>query len=146
MRCVARRLVTALLAVLALAGVLAACGDDDDSSAGSSTTTTAPEEARASDAEVATGLATIKQLATDIASAMTANDTAKASDLVDQIEPTWAKIEGTIKENDEDTYLAFEDAFAAIGLAVKNDDAAKTNSEASTIATTADKYLQAHPA
>lgn len=143
--CVARRLLPALLALLALAGVFTACGDDD-SSAGAATTTTAPEEARASDAEVAAGLATIKTLTADISAAVTAKDADKASELVEQIEPAWAKIEGTIKENDEDTYLAFEDAFAAIGVAVKDGDAAKTAETANAIAKTADDYVRAHPA
>lgn len=145
MRCVARRLIPAI-AVLVIASVFTACGGDDGSAGATTTTTTAPEEARASDAEVAAGLATIKKLATDISEAVKAKDDAKVSELVAQIEPAWAKVEGTIRANDEDTYLAFEDAFAAIGRAVKASDAAKMAETASAITTAADNYLKAYPA
>ncbi|MEA3055956.1 MAG: hypothetical protein QOD30_1388, partial [Actinomycetota bacterium] len=118
------RVAIGLLVLVSLTFVGAACGGDDDDSS-SATTTTAPEEARASDADVAAGLHTITGIGDDIAAAVAAGDTTKATDLVEKIEPSWAKIEGTIKSNDEEAYLAFEDAFAAIGLAVKDGDGSK---------------------
>jgi hypothetical protein len=140
-------LTTGLLVLLALTLVGTACGgDDDDASGSNAATTTAPEEARASDADVAAGLHTITALGTDIAAAVTAGDKAKASDLVEKIEPAWEDIEGTIKANDEEVYLSFEDAFAAIGLAVKDGDGDKATAVAGDITTAADAYLEAHPA
>lgn len=140
------RFTVGVLVLLALAFVGTACGGDDGGSSGATTTTTAPEEARASDADVATGLHTITGIGDDIAAAVKAGDKTKASDLVEKIEPAWSKIEGTIKANDEDTYVAFEDAFAAIGLAVKDGDSTRATSVAADIRTTADTYLEAHPA
>jgi hypothetical protein len=43
-------------------------------------------------------------------------------------------------------YLSFEDAFAAIGLAVKDKDGGKATSVAGDIHAAADAYLEAHPA
>ena len=45
--------------------------------------------------------------------------------LNDTIEPAWQPIEGTIKANDPDTYITFEDNFAVLGDAIDSDDAAK---------------------
>ena len=139
------RFTIGLLVLLSLTFVGAACGGDDDDSGSGGTTTTAPEEARASDADVAAGLTTITGLGDDIAAAVTAGDKDKASDLVEKIEPAWEEIEGTIKANDEEVYLAFEDAFAAIGLAVKDGDGAKATSIAGDIRAAADAYLEVHP-
>lgn len=145
-----KRLAGSLLVVLTIGGLVAACGDDDDSGTvgggGSTTTTTAPEDARASDADVADGLATIDGLGKDIAAAVQGGDTAGADDLHSQIEPVWERIEGTIKANDEDTYLTFEDAFAALGLAIDGKDAAKASEASTTISTAVAEYLKAHPA
>ncbi|MEN3272019.1 MAG: hypothetical protein V7636_780, partial [Actinomycetota bacterium] len=137
------RFTIGLLVLLSLTFVGAACGGDDDDSASGATTTTAPEEARASDADVAAGLTTITGLGNDIAAAVTAGDKDKATELVEKIEPSWAKIEGTIKANDEETYLAFEDAFAAIGLAARDGDGPKATSVAGDIKAAADAYLEA---
>ena len=70
--------------VLAASVALAACGGDDDDSSGSGsgseTTAQAPEDLRASDAEVAAGLATIKTTATQIAAAVEAGSKNTAQD------------------------------------------------------------------
>lgn len=140
------RFTVGLFVLLTLTFVGAACGGDDDDSSGSgATTTTAPEEARASDADVAAGLKTITGVGDDIAAAVTAGDKDKASELVAKLEPAWAEIEGTVKANDEEVYLAFEDAFAAIGLAVRDGDGAKATSVAGDIRAAADAYLEAYP-
>jgi hypothetical protein len=144
-----KRLGGSLLVLLAIGGLVAACGDDDDGTVGgggSTTTTTAPEDVRASDADVADGLATIDGLGKDIVAAVQGGDTAGAEDLLSQIEPAWQRIEGTIKANDEDTYLTFEDSFAAIGLAVDGKDAAKASEASTAISTAVAAYLKAHPA
>lgn len=143
-----KRLAGSLLVVLAIGGLVAACGDDDDGTVGgggSTTTTTAPEDARASDADVADGLTTIDGLGKDIAAAVQSGDIAGADDLHSQIEPVWQRIEGTIKANDEDTYLTFEDTFAAVGLAIEGKDAAKAADASSAISAAVAAYLQAHP-
>ena len=68
-----------------------------------------------------------------------------AADLNDQIEPEWQAIEGTIKSNDQDVYLTFEDTFALLGNAVDDGDAAAAKDAADTIGTAADDYLADYP-
>jgi hypothetical protein len=140
------RFTVGLLALLMLTFVGAACGGDDDDSTAGATTTTAPEEARTSAADVAAGLKTITGIGDRIAAAVKAGDASKASDLVKTIEPAWSEIEGTIKADDQEVYLSFEDAFAAIGLAVKDGDTTKATAVAGDIHAAADAYLEAHPA
>ena len=140
------RFTVGLLVLLALAFVGTACGGDDDSSGATTTTTAAPEDTRASDADVAAGLRTITGIGDDVAAALKAGDATKAKALVEKIEPAWQAIEGTIKANDQEVYLSFEDAFAAIGLAAKDGDADKATAVAGDIRTAADAYLEAHPA
>jgi len=131
---------------------LAACGgDDDDSASGSgsgsgsgSASAVAPEDLRTSDAAVAAGLAQISATAARVATAVeTGDDT--ASDLDETIEPKWQAIEGTIKENDADSYITFEDNFAVLSKAVKDEDGAQAKDAAQVIASTAEKYLAEHP-
>ena len=144
-----RRWVRSGVIVLVLtAGVaLAACSDDGDSSGSGSASApaaTTPEDRRVSDARVAAGLAEIKNISTRTADAVEAGDDA-ASDLNDQIEPEWQAIEGTIKSNDQDVYLTFEDTFALLGNAVDDGDAAAAKDAADTINTAADDYLADYP-
>jgi hypothetical protein len=143
---VLKRLARSVLVLIAVTGLVAACGGDDDDSSDATTTTTAPEDARASDADVAAGLQTIKGIAGDISAAVAGGKDDEAKELVEKIEPTWEEIEGTIKENDEEAYLTFEDAFAAIGLAVEDGDDAGATKAASDISAAAAAYLEAHPA
>jgi len=137
-----------LAITLAGSAVLTACGGDDDddaSSSGSETSTTvAPEDLRASDADVAAGLAEIKATSAQIATTVEA-DAEQAGKLNDTIEPAWQPIEGTIKANDPDTYITFEDNFAALGDAIDSGDATQAQQAADAIATAADAYLEQYP-
>jgi hypothetical protein len=137
----ANRVTRIVLALLAAVAFLGACGNDKPDASSSST---APESLRASAAEVATGLATIRQLAADIAAAA-GTDKAKAASLVEQVEPTWKKIEGTIKANDQDAYLTFEDAFAALGKAAEEGDSAKAAKASNDVSTASSAYLARYP-
>jgi ABC-type glycerol-3-phosphate transport system substrate-binding protein len=129
--------------VLVSAAVAAACGGDDDgaASASASGSAVAPEALRATAAEVENGLNTIKTTATGIAAAVEADPDA-AERFSETIEPAWEKIEGTIKANDSDAYISFEDTFAVLGNAIDEGDAAEAESAAETINTTADAYLE----
>jgi hypothetical protein len=143
--------VVAMAFVLTVGVGLAACGGDDDDSSGSGSgsgsgieSSVAPEDLRASDADVAAGLADIKSIATRAAGAVEAGSP-DATSLNDTIEAAWKPIEGTIKANDADAYIAFEDNFAVLGNAVDDEDATKAGDAAEIINTTADKYLAEHP-
>jgi len=135
-----------LVPVLVAAVGLAACGDDGDSSGSgpSKSSKVAPEDLRASDADVAAGLADIKDISTSVADAVEAGS-GDAKKLDDGIEPAWQPIEGTIKANDTDTYITFEDNFAVLSNAADDDDAGKARDAADLINTTADDYLAAYP-
>jgi hypothetical protein len=139
--------VMATVAVLALGLSLAACGDDDDDAAtdGAATEETAPEDVRASDAEVATGLQQIDGLVDEVASAVADGDDDAAVDANEQIEPAWFGVEGTIKANDEDVYITFEDNFATLGMAVDDGDAEAARTAADTVSETVSAYLADHP-
>jgi hypothetical protein len=146
-----RRMSAGVLAGLLIVG-LSACGDDKKDSASTATDTgtkssaePAPEEVRASDADVASGLAEIKTIAADIATYLT-SDHQRAADQQEKIEPTWAAIEGTIKANDQEAYLTFEDQFAVLSNAVTNSDQAKADAASALVVKTADEYLAKHPA
>ena len=140
-----RTLTRSLLVVLAVTGPATACGGDDDSASSSATTTTsAPEEMRTSATAVAAGLHEIDAIGNDIVAALDAGETDKAKQLEEKIEPAWQKIEGTVKANDENTYLAFEDAFAAIGLAIDGGDSAKARKASDDISSAVTAYLKAY--
>jgi hypothetical protein len=144
-----RAVVVGMVIPLLGSSVLAACGGDDDdpsgSGSGSDTSAQAPEDLRASDADVAAGLATLKTTATQAAAAVEAGSDNTAQTLDAKIEPTWQPIEGTIKANEPDSYITFEDNFAVMSNAVKDMDADRAKEAADTINSTADAYLEKHP-
>jgi hypothetical protein len=136
-----------LLAVLALVALgAAACGDDDDDTGGGATATSAaPEDLRATDDVVAAGLQQIDGLVQQ-ASAVVGSDKAAAQALSDQIEPVWQKVEGTVKANDQEIYLTFEDSFAALAGAAEKADTARAAKAAADVKQAVATYLAAHPA
>jgi hypothetical protein len=105
----------------------------------------APEDVHAPDAEVADGLGKIKGIVDEIGTSA-ATDNNHAKDLQGEIEPIWASIEGTVKANDSNAYLTFEDQFAVIGKAVTQKDESSAKTAAALVDKTADTYLAAHPA
>jgi hypothetical protein len=128
---------------VALALMAGACSSDDNKTETPNTTASAsmaPEDQRASDAEVAAGLKQIEDLTGQIAQAV-GSDKTKAEQLNEQIEPVWEEIEGTIKANDSESYITFEDSFAALGKAVDSGDTAKAQEQATTVAATSAAYL-----
>ena len=72
-------------------------------------------------------------------------DSEQAGKLKDTIEPAWQPIEGTIKANDPDAYITFEDNFAALGDAIDGGDATQAQQAADAIATAADAYVGQYP-
>src|SRR5437660_756008 len=101
-----------------------ACSSDSkksDTSAGAAPTSSspAPEDRRSPAADVATGL--------------------------DQIDSVWMTIEGTVKANDPDSYIAFEDAFALLEQGADQGDAAKAQQGAQSVSSTVAAYLAKYP-
>ena len=155
------RLVAPLVAPLVMMALLAGCGgksasDEADSAAPVATSTPAaasasssgsssaseegiaPEDLRAPADQVAAGLRHIKDLAAQVAAA--AGVSAEEAP-VDEIETAWRPIEGTIKENDKNAYLTFEDQFAFLADAVEAKDADRAKQASDAIAGAADAYL-----
>ncbi|HEV7862008.1 MAG TPA: hypothetical protein VGR20_04880, partial [Acidimicrobiia bacterium] len=107
-------------------------------------TTVAPESKRAPAAEVTAGLGKIDALVAQIGLAASA-DSKAAKDLTDGIEPTWQAIEGTIRANDKDLYIRFEDDFAALKKAAEAGDGTKAQQTAADISDAAKAYLARFP-
>jgi major membrane immunogen (membrane-anchored lipoprotein) len=129
--------------------VVGACSSNDKTSTSSSTGTTesssqAPEDVKAPASEVAAGLKQIQTITAQTAQAV-GSDQAKAADLNEQIEPVWQHIEGTVKSNDAESYITFEDAFAALGKAVDSGDTAKAQEQATAVAAAVATYLAKYP-
>jgi hypothetical protein len=125
-----------LVAAAALV-TLVACGSDDSTTsdatgdtASASPTGTTPEDMRTSDAAVAQGMKDINKLAAEIAAA----PAAQGKTLSEGIEPLWMPIEGTVQENSQETYDAYEGAFTLLesGDVTKAAQGAKAVDEATT--------------
>ena len=78
-------------------------------------------EGRVSATTVVEGLKTIQQGLADAVAA--GDDTAKAHEAVEAVEPVWAMIEGTVKANDETSYAALEKSIEDLEAAIKAGDA-----------------------
>lgn len=104
----------------------------------------APEAQQTTPAAVAAGMRKIDQIAQDIA-ASAGTDKARAADLAGQIEPAWKPIEDTVKQNDQDTYLAMEDAFAVLEKAADEGDAAAAAKGAAAISPAVQDYVAKYP-
>ena len=127
---------------------LGACGGKSDSdttpAVGTEHGNQSPEDVRAPADEVADGLGKLKGIANDIGNSAS-SDNNHAKDLQGQIEPIWESIEGTVKANDSNAYLTFEDQWAAIAKAVEQKDDSSAKTAAALVAKTADAYLAAYP-
>ena len=146
----ARAWTAAALTATLLAG-LAGCGSDQEAAVAASPSATSvsqessPEEHHASAAEVSAGLVQLKTIVAAVAAAV-GSDKATATAANESIEPFWYAVEGTVKENDPDTYLAFEDNAALLGNAVESDDNAKARTASDAIGGALDAYLARFPA
>jgi hypothetical protein len=104
----------------------------------------APEDHRAPAAEVTAGLRQIDGLGAQISLAASA-DAKSAKALNAGIEPAWQAIEGTIRANDKDLYIRFEDDFAALEKAADTGDGPKAQEAAADISEAVKAYLAKFP-
>jgi hypothetical protein len=128
-------------AVLSTALVLTACGSGSTNGTAS---TPAPEQVTTSPLAVKTGLLSIQKIAADIVA--TQGDATQGAKLDEGIEPIWATIEGTVKGNDQDAYIAFEDAFALLEDAARTGNAPKAQRGSTAVSTAVSAYLAKYPA
>jgi hypothetical protein len=130
--------------VLVLGLGVAACGSDSGSSGSDDTEAeTAETYAIVPDAQVTAGLAELQQMGVGVTAAITAGTDASAD--VDEMFEKWESIEGTIKQNEVEMYLTFEDSLANIRKANKDKDAAASTQAVQTFDETAAAYLAKHP-
>ena len=116
----------------------------DTTAVADATGTVAPEAVQAPAADVTAGLGKIVKIAAEIAVAVP-SDKARAKDLVSSIEPVWSTIEGTVKANDDDAYITFEDTFALLKTAATDGDTAKAAQGAADTAKAVAAYLVKYP-
>jgi phage tail sheath gpL-like len=135
------RTASLVLVVISVLG-LAACSSGGGTSAAptSATSAAAAPEQPASAADVATGLRKIDQIAKQIAETA-GTDKARAASLDGQIEPIWKQIEDTVKQNDQDTYLAMEDNFAVLEKAADEGNAAEAAKGSAGVTSAVQPYL-----
>jgi hypothetical protein len=126
----------AVLLAITVGGM--ACGSDKKAAAPD------PHGLRASATEVAAGLGKLDSLVNQIGLAASA-DAKAAKNHVKEIEEIWAPIEGTIRENDKDAYIRFEDDFAAIEKGVDAGDATRTQSSTADVSAAVKAYLAKYP-
>ena len=104
----------------------------------SAPTPAVPEDAIASEAAVGVGLARLKGVAAKVAGAAD-GDSAKAAAV--ELEPVWQSIEGIVKKNEPDLYLAVEDSFQRL----ERGDLADTKKGAQALRMAVDAYLAKPP-
>lgn len=131
--------------LLVTAGLfLSACGSDNSKASDGSSQSPAPEQITTDATTVATGLGKIVVIAASLQAAI--SDATKAAQIDGQVEPIWSTVEGTVKANDPDTYIALEDAYAVLQDAAKNADATKAAAGAKSVTDAIAAYLAKYPA
>lgn len=139
------RRVAPIVLLVTAALLISGCGSDAKSSSSANTSQSpAPEQVTTDAATVATGLTRIKGIAASLVTSI--SDSAKAKEIDGQIEPIWQTVEGTVKKNDPDTYIALEDAYAVLEGAASDGDATKAAAGSASVAAAITAYLAKHPA
>jgi hypothetical protein len=133
--------IAAVLLALAIAGVACGSGGGKDSAKESND---APEAHQAPAAQVTAGLGKIGAIVAQVSLAA-GTDAKSAKQLNEGIEPAWQQIEGTIRANDKDLYIRFEDDFAALSKAASAGDGAKAQQTAADITDAVKAYLAKYP-
>ena len=136
---------TKIAGIATAAAVLGlAVGCSDNGGGGGGTQSTRPEDRRVSDADVTTGLAQL-QTQVDQAASSAGSGAAAAKTQADTAFGTWERIEGTIKNKEQDLYLRFEDALSDVRTGARDGDGAKAQRGAQDIKTISGEYLASHP-
>lgn len=123
---------------------LVGCSSGGEPSSTAAPAAAAPEALRTTPAAVAAGMRAIDQIGRAIA-ASAGTDKARAQSLADQIQPAWQPIEGTVKQNDQNAYLAMEDAFAVLEDSAKSGDATSAAKGADSVSATVRDYVARYP-
>jgi hypothetical protein len=143
-----RRAVRGCIAGLALVGVVAlsSCGDDDDDAATSvavaSDDSIAPEDIKVAPAVVTAGMT---KLPATIASAIAAIGTPDAEAKADEVHEEWESFEGTVRDTDQDLYLAIEDQLDPLLDQIKAGETEAATASATALSDLFSQYLTKYP-
>lgn len=138
-----RRAALALVALLTLGTLGAACGDDGGSASGG-TTTVAPEDVKVPLEAVIAGLPGISAGGSAAAAAAAEGDFEGALAAYDALHEGWEGIEGTLKDTDPDAYEAIETAQGLMRDGAENENADRVASGAADQASTIDAFIADH--
>ncbi len=132
--------VSATIALAVVFTVLAgACGSSK--SKGDGSTTVPPEAIQLPIEQVRTLLPTVVAHGNNAAAAASSGDLAAATKEADEIEETWAKVEGTVKARDANAYVGIEDAQARIRSGAKDHKADQVRAGAADQANLVESFL-----
>ena len=146
--CMRRRLVSGLVSAalgMLIVASITSCGGSDGDNANTAASTVSTDFVGSydvvSDAVVAQGLASTTSTLTALAAAP---ETA-TSEAVLEVFEQWGNYEGTIKQNQPDAYLTFEDALGAFKKSAENGDAVGMQAAITDFSTMATQYLADYP-
>jgi len=128
-------------AVLALVA-FSACSDDDGKASSTPTSVVSPEAIKVDPAVVSAGMT---KLPTTIATAIAAIGTDGVDEKISAIEEEWASFEGTVRDTDEDLYLAIEDQLDPLQEQIRNGDATTATATAAKMSDLFQQYKTQHP-
>jgi hypothetical protein len=120
-----------LLAALVLASIAVPAGRSDAA------------EGKVSATTVAEGLKTIQKGLEEAVAA--GDDTAKAHEAVEAVEPVWAMIEGTIEAADERSHASLGQGIEDVEAAIKSGDAKQAGGAVGNFASAASFYVEKFP-
>lgn len=144
-----RRAVRGCIAGLALVGVVAlsACGDDDDDDAATSVAVASDESVAPEDIKVAPAVVTagMTKLPATIASAIAAIGTPDAEAKADEVHEEWESFEGTVRDTDQDLYLAIEDQLDPLLDQIKAGETEAATASATALSDLFSQYLTKYP-
>lgn len=101
-------------------------------------------EGKVSPTTVVEGLKTIQKGLEEAVAA--GDDTAKAHEAVEAVEPVWALIEGTVKGNDETSYASLEKGIEDLEAAIKAGDARSAGGAVGGFVSAVTSYVAKFPA
>lgn len=121
----------------------AGCSSGSATSTSATVAVTSPEQHQADQATVAAGLGKMVATAVAVSGSVAAGTT--VDDAGARLEADWALVEGTVKTNAADTYIAIEDAIATLDSAGKSGDTAGAAKGSAGLSTAVTAYLAKFP-
>lgn len=141
-----RRAALALVALLTIGTIGAACGDDGGSASGGTTTVApvAPEDVKVPLEAVIAGLPALSAGGSAAAAAAAEGDFEGALAAYDALHEGWEGIEGTLKDTDPDAYEAIETAQGLMKDGAENENADRVANGAADQAAAIDAFIADH--